>query len=241
MRSKTARTRDKAWIYCYTQTSNCSCSPLKIKPSLYTSINITASQTEHRQQAGDCFWLWGLCSSGFCSSRGTVNQHYYGEVSQYWCEQMHHKPTAQRQKQNWFDSQWQLVDTQCLFRAVLCGCLKKHNCSPSHLIHLIRHLVISFSFCGYNCSYKCTVSRIPLKYRNDCWLSYMWFQKLSFSSGKRTQMTNNKGKDTFHYRLCPGTYGHALIKMKNFSPTDVLWNSRCSPNILIYVAAKINM
>ena len=65
----TARTRDKAWIYCYTQTSNCSCSPLKIKPSLYTSINITASQTEHRQQAGDCFWLWGQCSSGFCSSR----------------------------------------------------------------------------------------------------------------------------------------------------------------------------
>jgi hypothetical protein len=123
--------------------------------------------------------------------------------------------------------------TQCLFQAVICGCLKKHDCSPSHLIHLIKHLVTSFSFCGYNCSYKCTVSIIPLKYRNDCWLSYMWFQKLSFSSGKGTQMTNNKGKDIFHYRLCPGTYGHALIKMKNFSPTDVLWNSRCSPNILI--------
>jgi len=35
-------------------------------------------------------------------------------------------------------------------------------------------------------------------------------------------MTNNKGKDTFHYRLCPGTFGHALRERKNFGPTKKL-------------------
>jgi len=66
----------------------------------------------------------------------------------------------------------------------------------------------------------------------------MWFQKLNFSSGKWTKMTNKQGKVIFHYRLCPGTYGHALIERKNFGPTDVHWNPKCSPNILLSVAAK---
>lgn len=93
------------------------------------------------------FWLWGHCSSWFCSSRGTVNKHYYGEVSHWW-EQMHHKPPAQRQKQNWFHLLWKVVGTHGIFRAVIFGCLEEPDCSPSLLIHLIWHPVISFSFCG---------------------------------------------------------------------------------------------
>ena len=144
----TARTGDKARIYCCTQISNSSCSPLSIKPSLSTSADSKASQVEHRAHAGDRFWQSGYCSSGFCFSTGTVNYHYYREVSQHRWEQTHHKLPAQRQKQNWFGLQWELAGIHCLFSAVIFGCLNKHGCDHPPFLSMLWHFVITFSFFG---------------------------------------------------------------------------------------------
>jgi hypothetical protein len=72
---------------------------------------------------------------------------------------------------------------------------------------------------------KGVISRMSLKFRNNCWQSYMRFQNVSSSSTsstvrnaapiawtqkgttlKITTMTNNKGKHTFCYWLSPGLF-----------------------------------
>ena len=47
-------------------------------------------------------------------------------------------------------------------------------------------LVILSCFQKWNLSCRSVVSRISLKFRNNCWMSYMCFQKASSSSGRNT-------------------------------------------------------
>jgi hypothetical protein len=48
------------------------------------------------------FFYWGHCSSGICSSRQMVNQHYYRKVLQCLREQVRQKLPEWWWNQNWF-------------------------------------------------------------------------------------------------------------------------------------------
>jgi len=65
--------------------------------------------------------------------------------------------------------------------ATIFGC-KNMAVVPHPPYPLMWLLVILSCFQKWNLSCRSVVSRISLKCRNNCWLSYMWFQKASSSS-----------------------------------------------------------
>jgi hypothetical protein len=112
-------------------------------------------------------------------------------------------------------------------------------------------LLIPSCFWEWNYSYENVISRIPLKFRNNHWLSYIWFWNSSpsisrnagrvtltqkWTTSQRIATTNNRANHVFHYELSLGTLWCAL--MFSWLYYWKFWSQLCGPRSLGSVMYK---
>lgn len=147
-------------------------------------------------------------------------------------------------------STWQCACAHCFLSATISG-HRKHGCGPpTLLIRLIWPLVISSCFWEWNQSCRFQES---LKFRNNCWSSYKWFQNSvpvvipavaevldmlhKFGSGllwrwqQKPTTTNQSGNSLIGPRMYPTKI---LPGIKSRLCSQSSWNIWCSIPITVY-------